>query len=114
MGISTVLVTTAAAGAALLLSSGPATAGEVTGNGDFTPNHQFGHSASICSFSGLEDGDGAGFPGPGGAPPQNWGHVQQAERDAGATVQDLKASGSQPGDSCNGHSGFLVNPPPEE
>jgi hypothetical protein len=49
-----------------------------------------------------------GTPSGPGAPPQNWGHVQQAERDAGATVQDLKASGFQPGDSCNGHTGFLA------
>jgi hypothetical protein len=109
MRISTVLVTTAAAGAALMMSTGPAMAGEVTGGGGFTPNHQIGHSHSICSFSGLEDGDGAGFPGPGGAPPQNWGHSKEA---FGATPAERKASGFQPGDSCNGHSGFLVNPPP--
>jgi len=88
-----------------------ASAGEITGNGK--PTNGPAHANSICAFSGLEDGDGAGFPGPGGAPPQNWGHVQQAERDAGATPADLKASGSQPGDSCNGHRGFLVNPPPD-
>jgi hypothetical protein len=88
-----------------------ASAGEITGNGK--PTQGPAHANSICTFSGLEDGDGAGFPGPGGAPPQNWGHVQQAERDAGATPADLKASGSQPGDSCNGHRGFLVNPPPD-
>ena len=35
------------------------------------------HANSICAFSGLEDGDGAGFPGPGGAPPQNWGHSKE-------------------------------------
>src|SRR5262245_5833707 len=90
---------------ALALAS-PASAGEITGNGK--PTQGPAHANSICSFSGLEDGDGAGFPGPGGAPPQNWGHVQQAERDAGATVQDLKASGFQPGDSCNGHRGFFA------
>ena len=111
MRISTVLATTATAGAALILSTGPAMAGEVTGNGDFTPNHQAGHSHSICSFSGLEDGDGAGFPGPGQAPPQNWGHSKSA---FGATPAERKASGFQPGDSCNGSSGFLVNPPPGE
>ena len=88
----------------------PASAGEITGSGK--PNQGPAHANSICVFSGLEDGDGAGFPGPGGAPPQNWGHVQQAERAAGATPADLKASGSQPGDSCNGHSGFYVNAPP--
>jgi hypothetical protein len=115
MRISRILVTTAAAGAALVLSAGPATAGEINGNGQPEGGQGLGaaHANSICAFSGLEDGDGAGFPGPGGAPPQNWGHVQQAERAAGATVQDLKASGFQPGDSCNGHSGFLANPPPE-
>jgi hypothetical protein len=58
-------------------------AGEITGNGK--PTQGPAHANSICTFSGLEDGDGAGFPGPGGAPPQNWGHVQQAERAAGAT-----------------------------
>jgi hypothetical protein len=105
MRFSTVLVSTAAAGAALLMSTGPAMAGEVGGNGHFTPNHTFGHSQSICSFSGLQDGDGAGFPGPGGAPPQNWGHSKEA---FGATPADRKASGFQPGDSCNGHTGFVA------
>ena len=76
--------------AALALAS-PASAGEISGNGSFTPNHQIGHSHSICSFSGLEDGDGAGFPGPGGAPPQNWGHSKEA---FGATPAERKASGS--------------------
>jgi hypothetical protein len=47
----------------------------------------------------------------GGAPPQNWGHSKEA---FGATPAQRKASGFQPGDSCNGHSGFLVNPPPGE
>ena len=94
--------------------AGPASAGEINGTGNPPGGEGLGtlHAHSICAFSGLEDGDGAGFPGPGGAPPQNWGHVQKAERAAGATVKDLKASGFQPGDSCNGHRGFLVNPPP--
>ena len=109
MRLRTVLVTTAATGAALVMSTGSAMAGEVNGNGTFTPNHQFGHSHSICSFSGLEDGDGAGFPGPGGAAPQNWGHRKELY---GATPAERKASGFQPGDSCNGHSGFVANPPP--
>jgi hypothetical protein len=112
MRITTVLVTTAAAGAALILSTGPAMAGEVTGTGESTQGPA--HANSICVFSGLEDGgDFEGQPAGPGAPPQNWGHVQQSARDMGATVQDLKASGEQPGDSCNGHSGFLVNPPDE-
>ncbi len=109
MRISTMVGATAAAGAALLLSAGPAMAGEITGNG--TPAQGPAHAHSICAFSGLEDGDGAGFPGPGGAPPQNWGHSKEF---FGATPAERKASGFQPGDSCNGHSGFLVNPPPGE
>jgi hypothetical protein len=101
-------ITAAALGAAVLVVAGaaPSVAGEITGSGK--PTQGPAHANSICVFSGLEDGDGAGFPGPGGAPPQNWGHVQQAERAAGATVKDLKASGFQPGDSCNGHRGFLA------
>ena len=87
--------------------AGTASAGEITGNGK--PTQGPAHANSICAFSGLEDGDGAGFPGPGGAPPQNWGHSKAF---FGATPAERKASGFQPGDSCNGHSGFLVNPPP--
>ena len=116
MRVSTILVAAAGAAASVALAAGPAVAGEINGAGNPPGGEGLGsaHAHSICAFSGLEDGDGAGFPGPGGAPPQNWGHVQQAERAAGATPADLKASGFQPGDSCNGHSGFLVNPPPEE
>ena len=116
MRVSTILVAAAGAAASVVLAAGPASAGEINGTGNPPGGEGLGsaHAHSICAFSGLEDGDGAGFPGPGGAPPQNWGQVQQAERAAGATPADLKASGFQPGDSCNGHSGFLVNPPPEE
>ena len=111
MRISTILITTAAAGVTMVLSAGPAMAGEINGTGNPPGGEGLGaaHANSICAFSGLEDGNGAGFPGPGGAPPQNWGHSKAAF----GTPQEAKASGSQPGDSCNGHSGFLVNPPPE-
>src|SRR3954452_21172388 len=114
MRISTIVTAAAAAGAALILAAGPASAGEINGNGQPPGGEGLGaaHANSICAFSGLEDGDGAGFPGPGAAPPQNWGRVQQAGRAEGTTVKHLKPSGSQPGDSCNGHRGFLVNPPP--
>ena len=90
-----------------------ASAGEINGKGQPPGGEGLGaaHAHSICAFSGLEDGDGAGFPGPGGAPPQNWGHSKEA---FGATPAERKATGFQPGDSCNGHSGFLVNPPPGE
>jgi hypothetical protein len=106
MRITRLIMVPATAGALLLVGVSAASAGEITGNGK--PTQGPAHANSICVFSGLEDGDGAGFPGPGGAPPQNWGHVQQAERAAGATPADLKASGFQPGDSCNGHRGFLA------
>jgi len=88
-----------------------ASAGEINGRGQPPGGEGLGaaHANSICAFSGLEDGDGAGFPGPGGAPPQNWGHSKEA---FGATPAERKASGFQPGDSCNGHSGFLVNGEP--
>ncbi|GAA2731854.1 hypothetical protein GCM10009867_06450 [Pedococcus aerophilus] len=106
MRLTRLIIVPAAAGVIVLVGMSAASAGEITGNGK--PAQGPAHANSICAFSGLEDGDGAGFPGPGGAPPQNWGHVQQAERAAGATPADLKASGFQPGDSCNGHSGFLA------
>ena len=110
MRLKRLIVIPAAAGALVLVGMSSASAGEITGNGKPSGGEGLGsaHAHSICAFSGLEDGDGAGFPGPGGAPPQNWGHVQQAERAAGATPADLKASGFQPGDSCNGHRGFLA------
>ena len=90
-----------------------ASAGEINGNGQPVGGEGLGsaHANSICAFSGLEDGDGGPFPGPGGAPPQNWGH---SKGEFGATPAERKASGFQPGDSCNGHSGFLVSPPPGE
>ena len=95
----------------LVVVGGPSAvfAGEINGNGK--PTQGPAHANSICAFSGLEDGDGAGFPGPGGAPPQNWGHVRQfLTSDAGGnlTPAQIKASGEQPGDSCNGHRGFLA------
>jgi hypothetical protein len=110
MRLTRLVIAPAAAVALVLVGMSAASAGEITGNGKPPGGEGLGsaHAHSICAFSGLEDGDGAGFPGPGGAPPQNWGHVQQAERAAGATPHDLKASGFQPGDSCNGHTGFLA------
>src|SRR6478609_2139960 len=110
MRLTHLLTVPAAAGAIILLGMSSASAGEINGTGNPPGGEGLGaaHANSICAFSGLQDGDGAGFPGPGGAPPQNWGHVQQAQRAAGATPADLKASGFQPGDSCNGHTGFLA------
>jgi hypothetical protein len=72
------------------------------GNGK--PTQGPAHTNSICVFSGLEDGEEGQPAGP-GAPPQNWGHSKEA---FGATRAERKASGFQPGDSCNGHRGFLA------
>jgi hypothetical protein len=112
MRIRTMVMATAGSAAAIVLASGPAFAGEINGTGNPPGGEGLGaaHANSICAFSGLEDGDGGPFPGPGGAPPQNWGHSKAAF----GSPQEAKASGFQPGDSCNGHSGFLVNPPPGE
>ncbi len=107
MRISTIVIGTASTAAALVLAAGPAFAGEVTGSGK--PTQGPAHAQSICVFSGLEDGsENPSAPSGPGAPPQNWGHEQQAARAGGATSADLKASGFQPGDSCNGHTGFLA------
>jgi hypothetical protein len=103
MGKMKTLAVLAAVPLLTVTCAGTAFAGEITGNGK--PTQGPAHSNSICAFSGLEDGDGAGFPGPGGAPPQNWGHSKEL---FGATPAERKGSGFQPGDSCNGHSGFLV------
>jgi hypothetical protein len=108
-GVATAFATAALLGGAIT----SAHAGEINGNGQPPGAGGLGaaHANSICAYSGLEDGDGMGFPGPGNAPPQNWGHSKDA---FGATPAERKASGFQPGDSCNGHRGFLVNPPPGE
>ena len=57
------------------------------------------HAASICSFSGL--GDGEDDPGRTAAHVQNWGQIPKAGRDFLSTI------GFHPGDSCNGHTGFF-------
>src|SRR5437763_999286 len=85
----------------LSMAATPAFAGEINGTGNPPGGEGLGtlHAHSICAFSGLEDGNGLGFPGPGNAPPQNWGHVPKADRGVGENVP--------PGTSCNGHTGFL-------
>ena len=100
MRISTVLLATASVGAALVLSTGSAHAGEVNGRGN--PTGALGNARSICMFSGLEDGSEGGPSGPGTT--QNWGQIPKAIRDIIAT------QGEHPGDACNGHTGFLSGP----
>jgi hypothetical protein len=100
--LRTVLGTTAATLLLFGAGIGSAQAGEKTGTGGDTQGPA--HANSICVFSGLADG-GEGEPAGPGAPPQNWGHSKEA---FGATPAERKASGFQPGDSCNGHTGFLA------
>jgi hypothetical protein len=87
-------------------------AGESTGNfartGKQTPigaaPENAPHAASICSFSGqnpeafLDPSDPDFEPGR----TQSWGQIPKAVRDVLAT------QGEQPGDSCNGHTGFFA------
>ena len=89
------------------LTAGVALAGEVTGppgKGGHTPigaaPDDAPHAQSICSFSGLGDGEDA--PGRTAAHVQNWGQIPKAVRDA------LSLEGAHPGDSCNGHRGFFA------
>ena len=90
------------------VGAGSVLAGEVKGppSGDL-PDTPIGaapdndpHAASICSFSGL--GDGEDEPGRTAAHVQNWGQITKADRDFLSTI------GFHPGDSCNGHSGFFA------
>ena len=92
----------------LMVSAGVAMAGEVKGppGGDL-PDTPIGaapdadpHASSICSFSGL--GDGEDEPGRTAAHVQNWGQIPKVVRD------EISTFGFHPGDSCNGHTGFFA------
>lgn len=97
--------------AAVVLASvsvGSALAGEITGNGKPTPAGDRAHS--ICAFSGQEDlqffeDDANTIPKavptkgvPGHA--QSWGQIPKA-------IRDTFPAEEHPGNSCNGHTGFL-------
>lgn len=84
----------------LSLGAGTALAGEITGNGKSTPIRTYLMS-SICAFSGYNDDPGV-EPGRTAAHVQSWGQIPKADRDFLATM------GYHPGDSCNGHTGFLA------
>jgi len=103
------LLTVAVCAAAIMgLGGNAALAGEVNGNGKNTPigaapdNDQ--HASSICSFSGqnpeqfLPEGSADFEPGR----VQNWGHIPKEARDA------IGKGPEQPGNSCNGHTGFFA------
>jgi hypothetical protein len=105
MHLKHLLIVPAAALAFSAVGVSAASAGEINGNGLPVGGKGLGaaHASSVCAFSGLEDGDGAGFPGPGGAPPQNWGHVKQGLRAAGAPAEMIASI--RPGISCNPNRG---------
>ena len=92
MRVTSIIAASLGAAVLVVAGSGPSLAGEINGTGNPPGGEGLGtlHAHSICAFSGLEDGDGAGFPGPGGAPPQNWGHVH---RDSGPRVPPRLRSG---------------------
>lgn len=100
------LTVPAAAGAVVLLGMSSAYAGEAQGNssaGNINETGMRGHANSICGFSGqnperfLDPSDPRFEPGR----VQSWGQIPKAVRDVIAT------QGEHPGDSCNGHTGFL-------
>ena len=103
MRLLRMLAVPAAAGALVVAGMSSASAGEINGNGLPVGGQGLGasHARSVCAFSGLEDGDGAGFPGPGGAPPQNWGHVKQSLRG----MDPAFIASIRPGISCNPNKG---------
>lgn len=86
----------------------PAFAGEVTGGGPEgqkpTPIQTY-QAGSICSFSGLEDGDGTGV-GPGVT--QTWGGALLSETDGGQDVAAAARAGVLqafgPGSNCRGYA----------
>ena len=108
---------TLAVGTATLLVSlsvGSVLAGEVKGpRGGDLPDTPIGaapdndpHASSICSFSGLGDGEDA--PGRTAAHVQNWGQIPKSGAPGEVTRDFLTTVGAHPGDSCNGHSGFFA------
>jgi hypothetical protein len=81
------------------MGSGSAFAGEVNGNQQPIPATKFAHS--ICAFSGQNNFNEPTEPGR----TQSYGQIVAAGG---------KAFAPSPGVACNGHRGFLVNPPPGE
>ena len=108
MRLTHLLTVPAAAGAIILLGMSSASAGEISGTRQPARRRGPGraHANSICAFSGLQDGDGAGFPGPGGAPPAELGTRQGGVRRDPGRAQGVRVPARRT--SCNGHSGFLA------
>jgi hypothetical protein len=94
------------------IGASSAFAGESTGNfqrtGKETPigaaPENAPHASSICSFSGQNPEAFLPTTDPGYEPGrvQNWGHIPKEVRDA------IGKGPEQPGNSCNGHSGFFA------
>jgi hypothetical protein len=92
--------------AATLVSASSAFAGEATGNfdktGKTTPIADY-NASSICSFGGqnperfLDASDPDFEPGR----TQSWGQIPKG-------VRDMMPAEMHPGNSCNGHTGFLA------
>ena len=102
MRLSRSAAVTLGALALLTAGAGTASAGEVTGTGADTQGPA--HANSICAFSGLND-----MP----LDPEEGGRTQSYGQ---GVSQGFKGSEflPSPGFACNGHSGFLVNPPEGE
>lgn len=107
MKLKSLFVAGLCAAACTGMAAGSAYAGESTGKpggGKPTPiADEGGHAQSICSFSGqnperfLDPSDPDYEPGH----TQSWGQSK-------ADWDFLRANGFAPGDSCNGHTGFVA------
>src|SRR3954451_8599500 len=98
MGILKIAASCVASMAIVGVGVGSASAGEVNGNQQPIPAPQ--HANSICVYSGQNNFNEPTEPGR----TQSYGQIVRAGG---------KAFVPSPGVACNGHSGFLVNPPPE-
>lgn len=87
------------AGTTVALGTGPAAAGEITGNGQLKEVK----AQSICAFSGQNDG-------------YHIPELREDEHDTGRVQSygQIRRTGAEvppefhPGASCNGHTGFLA------
>jgi hypothetical protein len=87
------------------LMSGPALAGEITGNGKPTPINSY-QAGSICSFSGLNDVPDDPIE---GGKVQNWATAFKAGiQEEGVTVSEAARAGLLlefgPGTPCRGYA----------
>ncbi len=105
MGKSSLLAVALCAAAVVGLGAGSAFAGEITGNGKSTPINE-GQAASICSFSGQNDGN----PPPGRT--QSYGtNVAAGQSDPSSVNPGAVGQGVfsfHPGFACNGEHGFFA------